>query len=417
MSLRDDCMSRPLSTRASWAWVGGRSPGFRATFPRLPGPPQADPVARAPSALARWRPRSQWRVRAGISPASLDHRPRTAGSLHRSAASQEIQTRRAGGVDVGGPAPRDRRPSIPLRVIASTRLAAVVLGALMAAALAATAPARAETTPARDDGQRLGSEPDGRDALRFGRECFPAAELLVRMGHRRPTSKQAFRAGSRAPKDRSVQATAEASGLQMGTTYTWRLAASDGAGAAQGLTGAFTTLGYPLGEAPVGDRNSSPQARRWGRCRCNPQAAHGRFEGGLYVAYCASSGAARRPERPACADRDGRPHRVARRGVPEDGQGRLRADAHARRARGRPQLPAGRLRRRHDPGRERRRCDLGGLPARRASTRPSATGCTAAPAATGSTRATATTRSGPARATITSRWSTAGAPSTATGRA
>ena len=56
--------------------VGGRSPGFRASpHPRLPG-------IFVPVAASRWRDtcgealaRSQWRVRVGLAPTSLGHRP------------------------------------------------------------------------------------------------------------------------------------------------------------------------------------------------------------------------------------------------------------------------------------------------------------------------------------------------------
>jgi Ca2+-binding RTX toxin-like protein len=90
------------------------------------------------------------------------------------------------------------------------------------------------------------------------------------------------------PEGQFVAASAEASGLQMGTTYTWRLAAANAAGAAHGLTGAFTTLGYPLGEAPVAVEplSSGPEL---GSTPAQIPAAHGHFEDGLYVAYCASS--------------------------------------------------------------------------------------------------------------------------------
>ena len=51
-----------------------RSPGFRASSPRLPRP--FGPVARAAgSACGEALARSQWRVRAGLAPASLGHRP------------------------------------------------------------------------------------------------------------------------------------------------------------------------------------------------------------------------------------------------------------------------------------------------------------------------------------------------------
>jgi hypothetical protein len=83
-------------------------------------------------------------------------------------------------------------------------------------------------------------------------------------------------------------AAAEAGGLQMGTTYTWRIAAANATGVAHGLTGAFTTLGYPLAEAPVATEqlSSGPEL---GPAPPQIPAAHGHFEDGLYIAYCASS--------------------------------------------------------------------------------------------------------------------------------
>ena len=67
-------MSQPLSTRACGLVVGGRSPGSRAYPSRLPDRRMADQWL-ALTRLLRGHPRSQWRVRAGFSPASLDHRP------------------------------------------------------------------------------------------------------------------------------------------------------------------------------------------------------------------------------------------------------------------------------------------------------------------------------------------------------
>src|SRR6478609_9540482 len=62
-------MRPPLSTRARWRPVGGRSPDFRAT------PRRAFPERCAPVASCARLPRSQWRVRAGFSPDFLHHRP------------------------------------------------------------------------------------------------------------------------------------------------------------------------------------------------------------------------------------------------------------------------------------------------------------------------------------------------------
>jgi hypothetical protein len=43
--------------------------------PRLPSPPHGGASGRAPIARRGWHPQSQWRVRSGIAPASLGHRP------------------------------------------------------------------------------------------------------------------------------------------------------------------------------------------------------------------------------------------------------------------------------------------------------------------------------------------------------
>src|SRR5580704_5015593 len=70
---RDVSMSHPFPRGLVGLLVGGRSPGSRAHHPRLPDS-QSD---RSVAALMRrgWHPRSQWRVRAGFAPTSLDHRP------------------------------------------------------------------------------------------------------------------------------------------------------------------------------------------------------------------------------------------------------------------------------------------------------------------------------------------------------
>jgi len=86
-----------------------------------------------------------------------------------------------------------------------------------------------------------------------------------------------------------VSASAEAAGLQLGTTYGWRLAAVNAAGVAHGTTGTFTTDGYPPAEPPPaaegllgGEDIPAPPAATGG--------AHGHFEDGLYVAYCPAAG-------------------------------------------------------------------------------------------------------------------------------
>ncbi len=87
-----------------------------------------------------------------------------------------------------------------------------------------------------------------------------------------------------------LQASAEASGLQMGTVYVWRVAAENAGGIARGLTGAFTTLGYPITETPTADEplSSGPELQP---PPGEGPAPHGHFEDGLYVAYCDSTAA------------------------------------------------------------------------------------------------------------------------------
>ena len=82
-------MSRPLSTRACGlrSEAGLLAPG--PTPPHLPGPPSADRWLRACSARRGGHPRSQWRVRAGFSPASLHHRPLNVGILPANCASRQ----------------------------------------------------------------------------------------------------------------------------------------------------------------------------------------------------------------------------------------------------------------------------------------------------------------------------------------
>ncbi len=107
------------------------------------------------------------------------------------------------------------------------------------------------------------------------------------------------------PEGSFVPASAEAAGLQMGTTYTWRLAAVNAAGVTHGLTGAFTTLGYPPAETPVASEQLS-SGPALGPLPEQIPAAHGHFEDGLYIAYCASSAAlaARSAPRAAAAMAD-----------------------------------------------------------------------------------------------------------------
>ena len=103
---------------------------------------------------------------------------------------------------------------------------------------------------------------------------------------------------------------AEAGGLQLGTTYGWRLAARNAAGVAHGETGSFKTLGYP-GEETTPATNQLSSEAGLPPPLIEPKEAHGRFEGGLYVAYCpgregiAASAASR--ARTAMADHTGWP--------------------------------------------------------------------------------------------------------------
>ncbi len=159
----------------------------------------------------------------------------------------------------------------------------------MAAALACAASARAETAPVVTTG--AASEVSLTSATLAGsvESSSPLQGCWFEWGiapHFEATAPCRVQSGGEAP----LQVTAEASGLQMGTTYTWRLAAADAAGAAHGLTGAFTTLGYPLAETPAasGPLASGPQLPPM---PVEGPAAHGRFEDGIYVAYCAASGA------------------------------------------------------------------------------------------------------------------------------
>ena len=86
-----------------------------------------------------------------------------------------------------------------------------------------------------------------------------------------------------------TSASAEAGGLQPGTTYGWRLAAANAAGVAHGLTGSVTTNGYPPAEPPPASESLSA-GKLLAPAPGEAQAAHARSEDGLYVAYCPASG-------------------------------------------------------------------------------------------------------------------------------
>ncbi len=85
--------------------------------------------------------------------------------------------------------------------------------------------------------------------------------------------------------------TAPATGLEPGTGYGWRLAASNGAGVAHGETATLTTTGFPVEQQPATTTElpaatSLPEALT---AAPEPQA-HPRQEDGLYVAYCPGPG-------------------------------------------------------------------------------------------------------------------------------
>ncbi len=86
--------------------------------------------------------------------------------------------------------------------------------------------------------------------------------------------------------DRFVTAQAEANGLRLGTSYSWRLAAGNESGIAHGAVSSFTTTGFPLEEGEAaGERLVESLPKR------APAPAHGSsrpgVDKGLYVAYCA----------------------------------------------------------------------------------------------------------------------------------
>jgi hypothetical protein len=94
-----------------------------------------------------------------------------------------------------------------------------------------------------------------------------------------------------------VAAEAQAGELASGTTYGWRLAAVNAAGVAHGLTGSFTTNGYPLAASPPASESLTGDA--FGPAPAPTpalKAAHGHFEDGLYIAYCPATGVLARHE-------------------------------------------------------------------------------------------------------------------------
>ena len=99
---------------------------------------------------------------------------------------------------------------------------------------------------------------------------------------------------------------AEAGGLQLGTTYGWRVTARNAAGVAHGETGSFRTLGYPAEEPAQATDQLSSEAGMAPPLVERPEA-HGRFEGGLYVAYCPGREALAASAHTAMADHTGWP--------------------------------------------------------------------------------------------------------------
>jgi hypothetical protein len=181
----------------------------------------------------------------------------------------------------------------------TARLSTFVLGTLLAVALYAAGPARAEPAPAANTGNATEVSLTSATLAGSVESASPLKGCWFEWGiapHFEATAPCRAQNAGESP----LQATAEASGLQMGTTYTWRLAAANAAGAAHGLTGAFTTLGYPSSEAPtVGEPLASgPELPS---LPAEGPVAHGRFEDGLYVAYCASSGALAATREPRAA--------------------------------------------------------------------------------------------------------------------
>jgi hypothetical protein len=162
-------------------------------------------------------------------------------------------------------------------------------GALLLALLAGAAPARAESPPLVTTGSA--SELSLTSATLSGAvaSASPLEGCWFEWG-----VPPHFEAAAPCRVDGSegtlVVVLGEASGLQLGTSYGWRLAATNAAGATHGLTGSFTTLGYPPDEPPAA---SEPLSGGGGALTPPPlerPLAHGHSEHGLWVAYCPSDG-------------------------------------------------------------------------------------------------------------------------------
>ena len=140
-----------------------------------------------------------------------------------------------------------------------------------------------------------------------------------------------------------VSASARATGMLSGTTYGWRLAASNAAGVAHGSTASLTTTGFPPNEAQA----ETTEAALIGGLPGRPRPIRGRRPTRAWKTASMSPTVAPpvNPDSelsplPARERGDGQPHRLAIAAVPEDGQGHLRQGPHADRARARAQLPA-----------------------------------------------------------------------------
>ncbi len=170
---------------------------------------------------------------------------------------------------------------------APRRLRAAVLCALLATALSGAAAARAEAPPAMTTGNA--SEVSLSSATLAG--SIESGSALAGCWFEwgiAPHFEASAPCRLSAPGAQLGPVSAEASGLQMGTVYVWRVAAENAAGVSHGLTGAFTTLGYPLEEAPATTEalSSGPELSPG---PLPAPVAHGHFEDGLYVAYCDST--------------------------------------------------------------------------------------------------------------------------------
>jgi len=84
----------------------------------------------------------------------------------------------------------------------------------------------------------------------------------------------------------SITVRAEASDLDLGTTYGWRLAAQNGAGVAHGSAASFTTNGFPTEEEPALSGQELVEALPAHPPARQEERARPAIDDGLYVAYC-----------------------------------------------------------------------------------------------------------------------------------